>query len=73
MKPLNQLKSGDTGEIIKISCPHTLLFRMNALGIRIGQKVEVLRTDWFRPLHICISTTEMFIRRKDAKNIWIDV
>ena len=72
MKPLNQLKSGDTGEIVKISCPHTLLFRMNALGIRIGQKVEVLRTDWFRPLHIRVSTTEMFIRKKDAQNIWID-
>ena len=73
MKPLNQLKSGDTGEIVKISCPHTLLFRMNALGIRMGQKVEVLRNGWFRPLHIRVSTTEMFIRKKDAKNIWIDV
>jgi len=72
MKPLNQLKSGDTGEIVKISCPHTLLFRMNALGIRMGQKVEVLRSGWFRPLHICVSTTEMFIRKKDAQNIWVD-
>ncbi|NDG31565.1 hypothetical protein EB118_16040 [bacterium] len=48
MKSLNQLKSGDSGEIVKISCPHTLLFRMNALGIRMGQKVEVLRNGWLK-------------------------
>jgi len=73
MKPLNQLKPGDTGKVVAmVSCPYGLLSRMNALGIRVGQPIEVLRRGWFSPLHIRIGMTEMFIRKKDAQNIWVD-
>jgi ferrous iron transport protein A len=73
MKPLKDLKKGETGKVVAmVSCPYGLLYRMNALGIRVGQPIEVLRKGWFRPLHIRIGMTEMFIRKKDAQNIWVD-
>ena len=67
------MKSGETGKIdFVLYYGNNLFFRMNALGIRVGNEIKVLRNLWFFPIHIRISTTEMFIRRKDAQNIWID-
>jgi Fe2+ transport system protein FeoA len=73
MKPLKDLKKGETGKIVAmVSYRDTLLTRMSAMGIRIGQPIEVLQKGWLRPIHIRIGMTEMFIRKKDAQNIWID-
>ena len=70
MKTLNQLKPNTKAKVICISpCCEGLGFRLNSMGIVTGKEIEVLRTGWFRPVHIRVGMTELFIRRKDAKCI----
>lgn len=41
--------------------------RLEALGLRPGQSVQVLRRgNWSGPLHIRVGMTELMLRRRDA-------
>ena len=73
MKTLSNLKTHTKSKIVAISsCNQGLQYRLRSLGIIEGNEVEVLRTGWFRPIHIKVGMTEMFIRKKDANSIIVD-
>ena len=77
MRTLNQLKSGETSKIRAWAYYDGMWYdgferRMNALGLDIGKEIKVLRKGWFRPIHLQVGMTELFIRKKDAQNIWVD-
>jgi Fe2+ transport system protein FeoA len=70
---LNDLKRDQSGKVCAIvGYESTMLLRMNSLGIRLNSKIEILRNWWFMPLHVRIGMTEFFIRKSDAKNIWVN-
>ena len=77
MRTLNELKAGETSKIRGWIYDDDVLYdsmtrRMSALGLDVGKEIKVLRKGWFRPIHLQVGMTEIFIRTKDAKNIWID-
>jgi Fe2+ transport system protein FeoA len=72
MKTLKDLKVGETSKIRAWVCFDGMLGRLIGLGLTIGAEVKVLRKGWFRPIHIQVGMTEMFIRSRDASNIWVD-
>jgi len=72
MRTLKDLKVGETSKIRAWVCFDGMLGRLMGLGLGIGKEVKVLRKGWFRPIHLQVGMTEIFIRKKDAKNIWID-
>jgi ferrous iron transport protein A len=68
------LHSGQIGTISEISTEPGLHQRLSALGFRVGQQVTVLRRAWLSgPLHIRIGTTEVMVRRRDARAVGINV
>jgi Fe2+ transport system protein FeoA len=72
MRTLNQLKTGEISNIRAWVCFDEMLPRLAGLGLSIGKEIEVLRNGWFRPIHIRIGMTELFIRKSDAQNLWVD-
>ena len=72
---LDQIKSGET-------CIVRLMFsednrwiingRLRALGLGIGKEVKVLHNWWIFPIHLQVGKAHLFIRRSDAKNIWVE-
>lgn len=74
MKNLNDLKPGETGRISAwIWYESKMILRLAGLGLSIGKEVKVIRKGWFRPIHLQVGMTEIFIRKKDAQNIWVYV
>ena len=74
MKRLTDLKSGESGKVIAISCSNGgpgFARRLSALGITTGKEIKVLRRNWFSPLHIQVGMCEIMIRKKDAKEICV--
>lgn len=66
------MEEGEVAVIKEITAPDELRNRFMALGITPGQKVTLVRKAKFNgPLHIRLSTTDLIIRRKDAKYIKI--
>ena len=44
-----------------------LRHRLQALGLRPGQRVQVLRRAWWSgPIHLRVGMTELMLRRRDA-------
>ena len=72
MRTLKDLKSGETTKIRAWTCYDGMLSRLAGLGLGIGKEVKVLRKGWFGPIHLQVGMTEIFIRKKDAQNIWVD-
>lgn len=72
MRTLNQLKSGETSKILSWTYYDSMLSRLAGLGLNIGKEIKVLRKGWFGPIHLQVGMTEIFIRKSDAKNIWVD-
>ena len=77
MRTLNELKAGESSKIRGWIYDDDVLYdsmtrRMNALGLDVGKEIKVLRKGWFRPIHLQVGMTEIFIRIKDAKNILVD-
>ncbi len=72
MTTLLELSEGQTGIIHKINMDRLLIQRLNAMGIRRGKKITVLRKAQFKgPFHIMIDTTELMIREHEASLIKI--
>ncbi|MDZ8034201.1 FeoA family protein [Nostoc sp. DedSLP04] len=67
---LTSLKSGETAIICGLSGETGLQQRLLSLGFRTGRQVLILRKAWLNgPLHIRVGTTEVMVRRRDAKAI----
>ncbi len=72
MTTLLELSEGQTGVIHKLNMDRLLIQRLNAMGIRRGKKITVLRKAQFKgPFHIMIDTTELMIREHEASLIKI--
>ena len=72
MTTLLELSEGQTGIIHKLNMDRLLIQRLNAMGIRRGKKITVLRKAQFKgPFHIMIDTTELMIREHEASLIKI--
>ena len=72
MTTLLELSEGQTGVIHKLNMDRLLIQRLNAMGLRRGKKITVLRKAQFRgPFHIMIDTTELMIREHEASLIKI--
>ena len=67
MTTLLELSEGQTGIIHKLNMDRLLIQRLNAMGLRRGKKITVLRKAQFKgPFHIMIDTTELMIREHEA-------
>lgn len=69
---LNQLEAGKRASIAAIMVAPEFAHRLSALGVRVGEWVEVVRRAPFKgPLHLRIGTTDVIMRRQDAASIVI--
>ncbi len=67
---LSSLAAGQKATIQALHVDSGFLFRLNALGFRIGKPLELIRTAPFNgPLHIKLGNTEVMLRQQDADNI----
>ena len=70
MSTLLDLAEGQSGIIHKLNMDRLLIQRLNAMGLRRGKKITVLRKAQFKgPFHIMIDTTELMIREHEASLI----
>ena len=75
MTPLNDIKltslrPGQYGTIHAIHAEHGLHQRLNAMGFRIGKKIELIRRANFNgPLHVRIGATDIILRGIEAQRI----
>ena len=69
---LVSLQPGQSATIKQLQAESALQQRLQALGFRKGKQVEMIRQGWFKgPLHVRVGTTEVMLRRRDAKEIHI--
>ncbi len=70
MIPLHELRPGDVATVAAIHADAALRSRLAALGVRIGQRVRMVRKGRFAgPLHIRLGTTDLILRRRQAGQI----
>lgn len=69
---LGQLAAGSRATILSLAADRRLLQRFDALGLRPGQQVEVLRRGWLSGiLHLRVGMTELMLRRTGALAILV--
>lgn len=74
MTELNNLNPGEHGVIHAIDAEQGLHQRLNALGFRIGKKIELIRRASFNgPLHVRIGATDIILREIEAKRIQLQL
>ena len=67
---LVDLPPGATATVAALAADAGLRQRMEALGLRPGQNVQVLRRAWWAgPLHVRVGMTELMLRRRDAARV----
>ena len=72
MASLATLQPGETATIQSIQADESLLHRLAALGFRMGKRIELIRCASFNgPLHVRIGTTDILLRRSEARRILI--
>jgi ferrous iron transport protein A len=72
MIPLLDLIPGDDAVVSAIHADAALRSRLAALGIRIGQRVRLVRKGVFAgPLHVRLGTTDVILRRRQASQITV--
>ena len=69
---LASLSPGKDAAIVAIHAEEALHHRLAAMGFRIGKRVLLMRGGAFLgPLHVRIGSTDVIIRRRDARCIEI--
>lgn len=69
---LGHLLPGQSATISGIQADEGLQQRLRALGFRASRQVLMIRrAAFFGPLHVRVGTTEIMLRRHDAKEIKI--
>ena len=72
MIPLHDLAPGDDATVAAIHADTALRSRLAALGIRIGQRVRLIRKGVLAgPLHVRLGTTDVILRRRQASQITV--
>lgn len=71
-RDINSLKPGETAVISQLQAEAGLQQRLLALGFRPGRQVKIIRKAWLNgPLHLRIGTTEVMLRRQEAKGVYV--
>jgi len=71
---LDKMKPGEFATIRAIDAEDGLHQRLNALGFRIGKRIELVRRGQFQgPLHVRIGATDVIMRRTEAHRIQISL
>ena len=66
-RPLTDLRPGATAVVASLTADPGLRQRLEALGLRPGQPVQMLRRGWWSgPLHVRVGMTVLMVRRRDA-------
>lgn len=69
---LDSLQPGEWATIRVINAEEGLHQRLNALGFRVGKRIELVRRARFQgPLHVRLGTTDVILRRSEAHRIQI--
>lgn len=69
---LERIAPGDCADISHLDVEQDLRLRLLALGMRVGNRVKVLRRGaWGGPLHIRVGTTEVILRQQDAHRVGV--
>ncbi len=69
---LDTLGPGEYATIRAINAEDGLHQRLNALGFRIGKRIQMIRHARFQgPLHVRIGATDIILRRTEAHRIQI--
>ena len=72
MNNLSQLKVGQSGVIEHVVADQSLLHRLNAMGFRIGKKIELIRRASFNgPMQVRIGSTDIILRSSEAQHIYL--
>ncbi len=72
MLTLTALPAGNRATISQLHASPELSQRLNALGLRIGQAIEIIRrAPWHGPLQIRVGTTDLIMRESDAHCIHV--
>ena len=67
LRRLVDLGPGHSATVVSLAAEQGLRARLEALGLKPGQTVQVLRrASWSGPLHIRVGMTELMVRRRDA-------
>lgn len=70
IQSLSSLKIGQSATVHALHVDSGFMFRLNAMGFRIGKPLEIIRVAPFNgPLHIKLGNTEVMLRQQDAANI----
>jgi ferrous iron transport protein A len=70
MHNLAALKPGQSGTITGMRFERNFAFRLAAMGFRIGKRVQLIRSALFAgPLHLRIGSTDIMLRRNEARHI----
>lgn len=73
-KLLDYLAPGQGGRIVAIHAAEDLRRRLVALGLKPGNEIRIVRRGMFTgPLQVRIGTTDIIIRRCDARQIEIAI
>ena len=71
-KLLDYLSPGQAGQVVAVHASEELRRRLVALGLKPGNRIEMMRRGLFNgPLQVRIGTTEVIMRRIDADKIRI--
>lgn len=69
---LSSLKPGEEATITAVNADEALFHRLAAMGLRVGKRVQLVRSARFSgPLHVRIGTTDILLRRQEARKIAI--
>jgi len=72
LNSLHRLATGRKATIAGIVVSPEFAHRLSALGLRVGEMIEVVRRAPFAgPLHLRIGTTDVIMRRQDAAGITV--
>lgn len=65
---------GKTGVIVEIDGGLGMLDRLNALGIRVGSKVQKLTGQWMRgPIMVKVGNMRLALGFGMARRIWVEI
>lgn len=69
---LSTLNPGESATIVAIHTEEALHQRLQALGLRSGKRIELIRKAGFSgPLQVRIGTTDVMLRRNEAAKITV--
>jgi len=70
IQTLSSLAIGQSATVHALHVDSGFMYRLNAMGFRIGKPLELIRIAPFNgPLHLKLGNTEVMLRRQDAANI----